>query len=51
MIFLKTIMFLPFLMAAVPDVVSQVVPQPDGCLPIQDDRFYDRDVADAVQAF
>ena len=51
MIFLKTIMFLPFLMAAVPDVVSQVVPQPDGCLPIQDDRIYARDVAAAVPAF
>lgn len=51
MIFLKTIMFLPFLMAAVPDVVSQVVPQPDGCLPVQDDRIYARDVTAAVPAF
>jgi flagella basal body P-ring formation protein FlgA len=51
MIFLKTIMFLPFLMAAVPDVVSQVVPQPDGCLPVQDDRIHARDVTAAVPAF
>jgi flagella basal body P-ring formation protein FlgA len=59
MIFLETIMFLPFLMAAVPDVVPdvvpqavpQVVPQPDGCLPVQEDRIFARDVAAAVPAF
>jgi len=47
MIFIQTIMALPFLLAVVP----QVVPQPDGCLPIQDDRIYARDVAAAVPAF
>src|ERR1700733_1975769 len=40
------IMALPFLLAAFP----QVVPQADGCLPIQDDRIYARDVAAAVTA-
>jgi flagella basal body P-ring formation protein FlgA len=47
MIFAEMIMALPFLLAAIP----QVVPQPDGCLPIQDDRIYARDVAAAVPAF
>lgn len=51
MIFLETIMALPFLLAAVPQVVPQVVPQLDGCWPIQDDRIYARDVAAAVPAF
>jgi flagella basal body P-ring formation protein FlgA len=43
MIFLETIMALPFLLAAVPQV--------DACLPLQDDRIYARDVAAAVPAF
>jgi flagella basal body P-ring formation protein FlgA len=47
MIFLETIMALPFLLAVVP----QVVPQPDGCYPVQNDRIYARDVAAAVPAF
>ena len=51
MIFLETIMALPFLLAVVPQVVPQMVPQPDGCLPIQDDRIYARDVAAAVPGF
>jgi flagella basal body P-ring formation protein FlgA len=51
MIFLETIMALPFLLAALPQVVPQGVPQLDGCLPIQDDRIYARDVAAAVPAF
>ena len=51
MIFIQTIMALPFLLAVVPNVVPQVVPQPDGCWPIQDDRIYARDVAAAVPAF
>ena len=51
MIFLETIMALPFLLAVVPQVIPQVVPQPDGCLPIQDDRIYARDVAAVVPAF
>jgi flagella basal body P-ring formation protein FlgA len=45
------IMALPFLLAAFPQVVPQVVPPLDGCLPIQDDRIYARDVAAAVPAF
>lgn len=48
MIFIQTIMALPFLLAVVPDAAPQVVPQLDGCLPIQDDRIYARDVAAAV---
>lgn len=51
MIFLETIMALPFLFAAVPNVVPPAVPQPDGCWPVQDDRIYARDVAAAVPAF
>ncbi|MBZ5676703.1 MAG: flagellar basal body P-ring formation chaperone FlgA [Acidobacteriia bacterium] len=51
MIFLETIMALPFLLAVVPNVVPPVVGQPDGCLPIQDDRIYARDVVAAVPAF
>jgi flagella basal body P-ring formation protein FlgA len=51
MSFLETIMALPFLLAVVPNVVSQMVPQADGCLPVQDDRIYARDVAAAVPAF
>jgi flagella basal body P-ring formation protein FlgA len=51
MIFIQTIMALPFLLAVVPNVVPQTVPQPDGCLPIQDERIYARDVAAAVPAF
>lgn len=51
MIFLETIMALPFLLAVVPDVVPQMVPQPDGCWPVQDDRIYARDLAAAVPAF
>lgn len=47
MIFIQTIMALPLLLAVVP----QVAPSPDGCLPIQDDRIYARDVAAAVPAF
>jgi len=47
MIFIQTIMALPFLLAVVP----QVAPPPDGCLPIQDERIYARDVAAAVPAF
>ena len=47
MIFLETIMALPFLVAVVP----QVVPPLDGCLPIQDERIYARDVAATVPAF
>ena len=42
-------MALPFLLAC--SDVPQVVPQPDGCLPVQDDRIYARDVAAAVPAF
>jgi len=38
------IIMLPLLLAA-------MVPQPDGCLPVQDDRIYARDVAAAVPAF
>jgi flagella basal body P-ring formation protein FlgA len=41
------IMALPMLLA----MVSQGVPQLDGCLPIQDDRIYARDIAAAVPAF
>ena len=41
------IMALPLLLA----MVSQGVPQLDGCLPIQDDRIYARDVAAAVPVF
>ena len=44
MIFL---MSLPLLLTAVPNVV----PQADGCLPIQDERIYARDVAAAIPAF
>jgi len=51
MMFIQTIMALPFLLAVVPNVVPQVVPQPDGCWPIQDDRIYARDVAAAVPEF
>ncbi|MBZ5636878.1 MAG: flagellar basal body P-ring formation chaperone FlgA [Acidobacteriia bacterium] len=40
-------MALPLLLAVAP----QVVPQADGCLPVQDDRIYARDVAAAVPAF
>jgi flagella basal body P-ring formation protein FlgA len=47
MIFLPTIMSLSYLLAAVP----QVVPQSGGCLPVQGDRIYARDVAAAVPAF
>ncbi len=47
MIFLETIMALPLLLAVVPNVI----PPLDGCLPIQDDRIYARDVAGAVPAF
>ena len=43
MIFVQTIMALPFLVA--------ITPQLDGCLPIQDDRIYARDVVSAVPAF
>jgi len=49
--FIQTIMALPFLLAVVPNVVPQAVPQPDGCWPIQDDRIYARDVAAAVPVF
>ncbi len=48
---LETIMAIPLLLAAVPSVVPPAVMQPDGCLPIQDDRIYARDVAAAVPAF
>lgn len=41
------IMALPLFLAVVP----QVVPPLDGCLPVQDDRIYARDVAAAVPAF
>jgi flagella basal body P-ring formation protein FlgA len=51
MSFLATIMALPFLLAVVPNAVPQIAPQPDGCLPVQDDRIYARDVAAAVPAF
>ena len=51
MMFIQTIMALPFLLAVVPNVVPQAVPQPDGCWPIQDDRIYARDVAAAVPVF
>jgi len=47
MIFIQTIMALPLLLAVVP----QVAPPLGGCLPIQDDRIYARDVAAAVPAF
>jgi len=46
-IFVETIMALPLLLAVVP----QAAPPLDGCLPIQDDRIYARDVAAAVPAF
>ena len=49
--FLEMTMALPFLLAVVPNVVPQAVLQPDGCLPIQDERIYARDVAVAVPAF
>jgi flagella basal body P-ring formation protein FlgA len=42
-LFLETIMALPLLFAA--------VPQADGCLPVQDERIYARDVAAAVPVF
>ena len=51
MIFLETIMALPFLLAVVPNAVTPVVGSPEGCLPIQDDRIYARDVAAAIPAF
>ena len=51
MIFIQAIMALPFLLAVVPNVVPQVVLQPDGCLPIQDERIYARDVAAVLPAF
>ena len=51
MIFLETIMALPFLLAVAPDLISPPVPQADGCLPIQDDRIYARDLAVAMPAF
>jgi|SRR5579872_5693163 len=51
MMLIRTIMALPFLLAVVPNLVPQVVPQLDGCYPIQDDRIYARDVATAVPAF
>jgi len=51
MIFLETIMALPFLLTVAPDLISPPVPQADGCLPIQDDRIYARDLAAAVPAF
>ena len=41
------IMAFPLLVAVIP----QMVPQPDGCFPIQDDRIYARDVAAAVPVF
>src|SRR6478736_777292 len=47
MIFVETIMAIPLLFAAVPQAVAQLA----GCLPIQDDRIYARDVAGAVPAF
>jgi flagella basal body P-ring formation protein FlgA len=47
MIFFETIMALPFLLAVAPNVVAPL----DGCLPIQDERIYARDVAAAVPAF
>jgi flagella basal body P-ring formation protein FlgA len=47
MIFLETIMALTFQLAVVPNMVPQV----DGCLPIQDDRIFARDVAAAVPVF
>src|SRR5512135_2501405 len=45
------IMAVPFLLAVVPQVVPRVVAQPDGCLPIQDDRIYARALAASVPAF
>jgi flagella basal body P-ring formation protein FlgA len=47
----QTIMALPLLLAVVPNVVPPVVGQPEGCLQIQDDRIYARDVVAAVPAF
>lgn len=47
MIFLEMIMALPLLLAIVP----QMVPQPDGCFPVEDDRIYARDLAAAIPAF
>jgi flagella basal body P-ring formation protein FlgA len=51
MSFLETIMAFPLLLAVVPDVTPQMVPQPDGCWPVQNDRIYARDVVAAVPAF
>ena len=51
MIFLETIMTLPLLLAVVPNAVPNILPQADGCLPIQDDKIYARDVAAAAPAF
>jgi len=47
MIFLETVMALTFQLAVVPGMV----PQPDGCLPIQEERIYARDLAAAIPAF
>ena len=48
---LETIMAIPLLLAVVPSVIPPAVIQPDGCLAIQDDKIYARDVAAAVPAF
>lgn len=40
-------MVLPFLLAAIPEVASS----PVGCIPVQDDRIYARDLAAVVPAF
>jgi flagella basal body P-ring formation protein FlgA len=49
------IMALSLLLAVVPNVVPpgvpQVLPQPDGCWPVREDRIYARDVAAAIPAF
>ena len=47
---LANIMAIPLLLAVVPSVPPAVI-QPDGCLPIQDDRIYARDIADVVPVF
>jgi len=47
MSFAAMMMALPFVL----EIVPPAVPQPDGCLPIQEDKIYARDVAAAVAEF
>src|SRR5689334_637421 len=39
------------MLAAIVQDVPPILPQPDGCFPVQDDRIYARDFAAAIPAF